>query len=269
MEDQRCSLPSISTLLCLDDASSSLNKSSPTSWQYCPPVEVSQSSRSRGQAGSGWTQPPRRGPPPTPPMSTDASFKGCSFPSTRSLSRSCSGSVPRLCCDVTTPPLKAGAHCQTSITALRQATLPVLAPRLQGTHHAEHANTAVQMFPTVQAPERTNTRASQACDNCRKLKAKCDDTKLCTTCKKKGAECKYRDPVPKPTDKAQVDILEAIGSIHTTLDSAMMYLGRFDERLIKIESFLLGSPSVTNGASTNPANFIATPVPQKSLSGTS
>ncbi|KNB20001.1 hypothetical protein FOXG_22712 [Fusarium oxysporum f. sp. lycopersici 4287] len=123
--------------------------------------------------------------------------------------------------------------------------------------------------PTVQAPERTNTRASQACDNCRKLKAKCDDTKLCTTCKKKGAECKYRDPVPKPTDKAQVDILEAIGSIHTTLDSAMMYLGRFDERLIKIESFLLGSPSVTNGASTNPANFIATPVPQKSLSGTS
>ncbi|TVY73762.1 Activator of stress genes 1 [Fusarium oxysporum f. sp. cubense] len=269
MEDQRCSLPSISKLLCLDDASSPLNKSSPTSWQHCPPVEVSHSSRSRGQAGSEWTQSPRRGPPPTPPMSIDASFEGCSFPPTKPFSRSCSGSAPRLYCYVTTPPLEAGAHCQASITALPQATLPVLAPRPQQTHHAEDANTAVQVFPAVQALEKTNTRASQACDNCRKQKAKCDETKPCTTCKRKGAECKYRDPVPKATDKAQADILEAIGSIHTTLNSARIYLGRFDERLIKIESLLLESLSVTNGASTDPANFIATPVPQRSPSGAS
>ncbi|KAK2122091.1 hypothetical protein NOF04DRAFT_1403243, partial [Fusarium oxysporum II5] len=48
------------------------------------------------------------------------------------------------------------------------------------------------------APERKRTkRVSQACDNCRQLKAKCDETKPCTTCKEKDMECKYRDPVPK------------------------------------------------------------------------
>ena len=43
----------------------------------------------------------------------------------------------------------------------------------------------------------SEAKVSQACDSCRQLKAKCDETKPCKSCKEKGFECKYRDPIPK------------------------------------------------------------------------
>jgi hypothetical protein len=67
--------------------------------------------------------------------------------------------------------------------------------------------------------KKKNTRASQACDNCRSLKAKCDETKPCKTCKDKNVECRYRDPVPKATDKAQADILEGLARLENMLQS--------------------------------------------------
>ncbi|KAK7571547.1 hypothetical protein V3481_018759 [Fusarium oxysporum f. sp. vasinfectum] len=86
--------------------------------------------------------------------------------------------------------------------------------------------------------KKKNNRASQACDSCRHLKAKCDEKKPCRTCKEKGVECKYRDPVPKAADKAQADILECLGSVQTSLNSIISHLGGFDQRLIEIESLL-------------------------------
>ncbi|KPA36251.1 hypothetical protein FLAG1_10993, partial [Fusarium langsethiae] len=86
--------------------------------------------------------------------------------------------------------------------------------------------------------KKKNTRASQACDNCRHLKAKCDEMKPCRTCEEKRVECKYRDPVPKATDKAQADILEGLSSVQTSLNLIMTHLGRFEQRLIKMESLL-------------------------------
>ncbi|KPA35556.1 hypothetical protein FLAG1_11735 [Fusarium langsethiae] len=86
--------------------------------------------------------------------------------------------------------------------------------------------------------KKKNNRASQACDSCRYLKVKCDEMKPCRTCKEKRIECKYRDPVPKATDKAQADILEGLSSVQTSLNSIMTHLGRFDQRLIKMESLL-------------------------------
>ncbi|KAF4455906.1 hypothetical protein F53441_1843 [Fusarium austroafricanum] len=87
-------------------------------------------------------------------------------------------------------------------------------------------------------PKKKNTRASQTCDSCRQLKAKCDETKSCKTCKETGVECKYRDPVLKATDKAQADILEGLGSVQTSLNSIISHLGQFDQRSIKMESLL-------------------------------
>lgn len=37
----------------------------------------------------------------------------------------------------------------------------------------------------------------QACDSCRQLKAKCDETKPCKNCKEKGVKCNYREPTVK------------------------------------------------------------------------
>ncbi|EXL84760.1 hypothetical protein FOPG_03233 [Fusarium oxysporum f. sp. conglutinans race 2 54008] len=144
--------------------------------------------------------------------------------------------------------------------------------------HGGYPSTPHEPFYSVYSSsvpaKKKNTRASQACDSCRQLKAKCDETKPCKTCKEKGVECKYRDPVPKATDKAQADILEGLGSVQTSLNSIMTHLGRFDQRLIKMESLLPkhiatstlktessvedeykrapASPYVANGASVDP-----------------
>jgi hypothetical protein len=87
-------------------------------------------------------------------------------------------------------------------------------------------------------------------------------------------ECKYRDPVPKATDKAQADILDGLSTVQTTLNSIISHLGRVDQRMIKMESVLPkhllastlktepaveeeykrapASPFVANGASADP-----------------
>ncbi|EXL39305.1 hypothetical protein FOCG_18076 [Fusarium oxysporum f. sp. radicis-lycopersici 26381] len=127
--------------------------------------------------------------------------------------------------------------------------------------------------------KKKNNRASQACDSCRHLKAKCDEMKPCRTCTEKGVECKYREPMPKATDKAQADILEGLGSVQTSLNSIMLHLGRFDQRLITMESLLPkhvatsalkteppvedeykrtpASPYVANSGSVHPYNDVA------------
>ncbi|CAN8105783.1 unnamed protein product [Discula destructiva] len=58
--------------------------------------------------------------------------------------------------------------------------------------------------------KRKSQRASQACDSCRQLKAKCDENKPCKNCLDKGMACNYRDPAPKQQDKATQDILDAV-----------------------------------------------------------
>ncbi|KAI8406207.1 hypothetical protein FOFC_13676 [Fusarium oxysporum] len=120
--------------------------------------------------------------------------------------------------------------------------------------HRGYPSTPHEPFYSVYSssvPAKKNNRASQACDSCRQLKAKCDEMKPCRTCKEKGVECKYRDPVPKATDKAQAGILEGLGSVQTSLNSIMSHLGRFDQRLIKMES-LLPKHVATSALKTEP-----------------
>lgn len=60
-------------------------------------------------------------------------------------------------------------------------------------------------YPTVSYPSNGNSnkprkaqRAAQACDQCRALKAKCDEGRpSCSSCREKNSECRYRDPPPK------------------------------------------------------------------------
>ncbi|KAM3482439.1 hypothetical protein MY8738_003975 [Beauveria namnaoensis] len=89
--------------------------------------------------------------------------------------------------------------------------------------------------------KKKNTRASQACDSCRQLKAKCDELRPCKTCKDRGTECKYRDPPPKVADKTQSDILDGIASMQSQLSTLVEHFARMDERISKIESVALKS----------------------------
>ncbi|WQF76967.1 Putative zn(2)Cys(6) fungal-type DNA-binding domain-containing protein [Colletotrichum destructivum] len=106
---------------------------------------------------------------------------------------------------------------------------------------------SIPIYQYSSATRRKATRASQACDSCRQLKAKCDETEPCKSCRGKGVECKYRDPIPKAIDKGQTDILEAIfemkyaleGKFETQIDAQKRWMNKMENTLkmhnIKIE----------------------------------
>ncbi|ODA80281.1 hypothetical protein RJ55_03239 [Drechmeria coniospora] len=122
----------------------------------------------------------------------------------------------------------------------RAPTFPQPAPSSHQSSYDAHASYPTEAFysiyPSATATKKKNTRASQACDQCRQLKAKCDETKPCKTCRDKGTECRYRDPVPKATDKAQADILEGITMMQDSLNRLADHVHHMNDRMTKIES---------------------------------
>ncbi|KAI1755960.1 hypothetical protein F4782DRAFT_376423 [Xylaria castorea] len=82
-EAAKCSLPSISNLLVMADAGSPTSEHSPQS-QQASSTKGDTRPNSSHHSGSG---PSRAALPPTPPMSTDASFEGYNSPSTKSLTQ--------------------------------------------------------------------------------------------------------------------------------------------------------------------------------------
>ncbi|KAH7233998.1 uncharacterized protein BKA55DRAFT_145546 [Fusarium redolens] len=214
-------------------------------------------------------------------MSIDASFHG-----SRETTRPLEVDTRRQAVETAVPPatlprvyhqqLHPAAYANSSLArASPAAQVPVMKlsnkrPRLPE-DNALGGNGPVNNYSSSLVPaKKSNTRASQACDSCRQLKVKCDETKPCKSCKEKGHECKYGDPAPKTTNKAQAGFSACIGQL--------------DQRLTAVEAILTKhlatsepklEPSVededgrapvssfaTNDASTDPANFrsIATPV---------
>ncbi|KAI0838785.1 hypothetical protein F5Y06DRAFT_287090 [Hypoxylon sp. FL0890] len=80
-----------------------------------------------------------------------------------------------------------------------------------------------QMYPLeiASSAKRKAQRASQACDSCRQLKAKCDETKPCKNCREKSIECKYRDPPAKQPDKVTADLIEMLTSMREELNTKL------------------------------------------------
>ncbi|KAI8271589.1 C2H2 finger domain transcription factor mtfA [Colletotrichum sp. SAR11_240] len=103
---KQCSLPSISNLLGLADQGSPTSETHP----QIPQQASSQKSETRPNS-SHYGSSAMRGLPPTPPMSSDASFDGYNSPSTRSVSQLSVVSQPQSNYYYeSTPPLEADAH---------------------------------------------------------------------------------------------------------------------------------------------------------------
>jgi uncharacterized Zn-finger protein len=126
-EAAKCSLPSISNLLGLADQGSPTSETSPQSQQQ-QQAQQQQQQQSQGSKpetrpnSSHYTNPVtiRTGLPPSPPMSSDASFEGFNSPSTRSVSQVPNGSNYFF---ETTPPLQMEADA-------RQMTAAAAVPRV-------------------------------------------------------------------------------------------------------------------------------------------
>lgn len=122
-------------------------------------------------------------------------------------------------------------------TVYRPSSFPPPTPQPSYESHGGYPQTET-LYSLYQSanPKKKNTRASQACDQCRQLKAKCDESKPCKTCVDKGTDCRYRDPVPKATDKAQADILEGITSMQQSLSTLINRVENMTGRMHKLES---------------------------------
>ncbi|KAI1344892.1 hypothetical protein F5Y15DRAFT_10362 [Xylariaceae sp. FL0016] len=127
--------------------------------------------------------------------------------------------------------------------------------------HPQYAESHVYGPPTPMYPpleiqaasaKRKAQRASQACDSCRQLKAKCDETKPCKNCREKGMDCKYRDPPAKQPDKVTADILDLLSALKEEMTSmkgdwrdATSAIKKMDHRLTSVESSLRNLNSET------------------------
>ncbi|KAF2436317.1 hypothetical protein EJ08DRAFT_234591 [Tothia fuscella] len=56
---------------------------------------------------------------------------------------------------------------------------------------------------------RKQVRATQACNNCRQRKQKCDEAKPCSYCQNESLKCEYREVPPPKTDRSITQILES------------------------------------------------------------
>ncbi|KAL1840440.1 hypothetical protein VTJ49DRAFT_478 [Mycothermus thermophilus] len=107
-----------------------------------------------------------------------------------------------------------------------QTPLPHPSPYDYPPQYASHGDLPYQIQVAAASGKRKAQRASQACDSCRQLKAKCDESKPCKSCKEKKVECKYREAVPKQQDKIAAEILDALVSLQKTFDQRMARLER-------------------------------------------
>lgn len=118
-ETSKCSLPSISNLLVMADAGSPTSEHSPQSqpgmfvssntkrFMLRPKIASSTKADTRPNSSHYSSNGPSRAAlPPTPPMSTDASFEGYNSPSTKSLTQVPMMSGPANYYYETTPPVE-------------------------------------------------------------------------------------------------------------------------------------------------------------------
>lgn len=165
MDDYKCSLPSISNLLGLADAGSPVSEASPVSRQHSPQLEAGlQTQRSEttsgikaeSRPGSGHAKSSlHHGLPPTPPMSTDASFDGYNSPSNKHSSHVYPNAAPRGYYYETTPPLEADIQRQMMAPSAvpRSTPAPVQAPYPQQQFAAPYAHQQPPMgtyYPPMQ-----------------------------------------------------------------------------------------------------------------------
>ncbi|GAB7360772.1 hypothetical protein MBLNU230_g0760t1 [Neophaeotheca triangularis] len=81
-------------------------------------------------------------------------------------------------------------------------------------------------------------RATQACEQCRQRKQKCDEGSPCSFCKENSLNCTYRETPPAKTDKNMEKVishLEALQGTVPMLHSLADKINSMDERVRRIE----------------------------------
>ncbi|KXT04056.1 hypothetical protein AC578_4909 [Pseudocercospora eumusae] len=87
----------------------------------------------------------------------------------------------------------------------------------------------------IYGQKRKQMRATQACEQCRQRKQKCDEGSPCSFCKENSLSCQYRDTPPAKTDKNMEKLLEYMRSHAENLATLSTKIDGFEERLHRVE----------------------------------
>ena len=99
-------------------------------------------------------------------------------------------------------------------------------------------------------------RATQACEQCRQRKQKCDEGTPCSFCKESNLSCQYRDTPPAKTDKNMdkvIALLEQVSQGNQDLRQDLATrLSAFDDRLRRMEQQRIKSSPVAPSEPSEP-----------------
>ncbi|TKA83279.1 hypothetical protein B0A55_00792 [Friedmanniomyces simplex] len=87
----------------------------------------------------------------------------------------------------------------------------------------------------LQIQRKKQMRATQACEQCRQRKQKCDEGVPCSFCKEQGLICQYRDTPPAKTDKNMEKLLNHMDAQTVGLEALAARFDGFDARLRRME----------------------------------
>ncbi|SMR53960.1 unnamed protein product [Zymoseptoria tritici ST99CH_1E4] len=86
-------------------------------------------------------------------------------------------------------------------------------------------------------PKRKQMRATQACEQCRQRKQKCDEGNPCSFCKENSLPCQYRDTPPVKTDKNMEKLLAHMEAHTAGLEALTSKIDSVDARLRRVEQY--------------------------------
>ncbi|EMC95763.1 hypothetical protein BAUCODRAFT_123059 [Baudoinia panamericana UAMH 10762] len=99
-----------------------------------------------------------------------------------------------------------------------------------------HASTFGPMTASLtQGQRKKQMRATQACEQCRQRKQKCDEGIPCSFCKENTLTCQYRDTPPAKTDKNMEQLLGYMKSHSNILEALTTKMDVMDARVRKVE----------------------------------
>ncbi|KAK4614344.1 uncharacterized protein CLAFUR5_09229 [Fulvia fulva] len=88
---------------------------------------------------------------------------------------------------------------------------------------------------TMYGQKRKQMRATQACEQCRQRKQKCDEGSPCSFCKENNLSCQYRDTPPAKTDKNMEKLLSYMEAHSAGLQELTNKIDSFEVRLRHVE----------------------------------
>ncbi|KAI5364159.1 Putative zn(2)-C6 fungal-type DNA-binding domain-containing protein [Septoria linicola] len=99
-------------------------------------------------------------------------------------------------------------------------------------------------------PKRKQMRATQACEQCRQRKQKCDEGSPCSFCKENNLSCQYRDTPPAKTDKNMEKLLSYMEMHSQGLADLTSKIDNFEARLRRVEQNTQNSSQPTHANHT-------------------